>query len=171
MPYIFSSPVCLNQCDPGYYKSGFTCVQCSPPCQYCTSEFTCTSCVAGQYLYGSRCVGQCDPGMTVVNGNQCLVCNPTCKTCSSANFSYCLSCYNSVYLYNGTCSISCPLGSYREGVNFICIGCTSPCKDCQSVNFCDSCVNPLHVLENGQCLMMCTTPLINVSSVCVSCSV
>ena len=93
-----------------------------------------------------------------------------CKTCSSANFSYCLSCYNSVYLYNGTCSTSCPLETYRDSINLICIGCVSSCKECQSINYCDSCLNPVYVLESGQCLVMCTAPLINVSSICVACS-
>jgi hypothetical protein len=106
----------------------------------------------------------------VVNGNQCLVCNAMCKTCSSANFSYCLSCYNSVYLYNGTCSVVCPAGTYRDSVNFVCIGCVGLCKECQSGSICDSCVNAAHVLEGGACLSTCTAPLINVSSVCVACS-
>ena len=89
---------------------------------------------------------QCDPGMTVVNGNQCLVCNAICKTCSSSNFSYCLSCYSSYYMYNGTCDITCPNTTYRDSLAFTCLGCQSPCKNCQSSSVCDSCINPLFVL-------------------------
>ncbi len=97
-------------------------------------------------MLGTRCVDQCDPGMTVVNGNECYVCNAMCKTCSISSFSYCLSCYGSNYYYNGTCDINCPLGTFRDSLSFSCLACQIPCKNCQSLDYCDSCINPAYVL-------------------------
>jgi proprotein convertase subtilisin/kexin type 5 len=32
-PYLFAAPVCLSVCDPGFYKSRYSCVQCTNDCQ------------------------------------------------------------------------------------------------------------------------------------------
>ena len=87
-------------------------------------------------MYGSRCLDQCDPGMTIVNGTICQVCDPSCLTCSIANFSYCLSCYSGQYLSNGQCGISCPNGTFKNTTTFKCDACQSPCANCQSISYC-----------------------------------
>eukprot|EP00919_Chromeraceae_sp_WS-2016_P002244 GHVR01005462.1.p2 GENE.GHVR01005462.1~~GHVR01005462.1.p2 ORF type:complete len:108 (+),score=1.16 GHVR01005462.1:1643-1966(+) len=106
--------------------------------------------------------------MTIINNNECLVCSASCKTCS--NSTYCTSCYTSNYLYNGTCTISCPLGSYKNATSFSCLACKAPCERCQSSTYCDTCINPKLFLTNGLCNASCTAPLIGVNSLCVSCN-
>ena len=106
--------------------------------------------------------------MTVINGNECLVCSSSCKTCSTAT--YCTSCYPTNYLYNGTCSILCPNSTYRDSGQQICQPCTSPCSDCSASNYCITCVNTALYVENGVCVPTCSGNLIPVNSMCTACN-
>ena len=94
------------------------------------------SCIVGKYLYGTRCVDQCDPGMAIVNGSICQLCDVLCLTCLSSNFSYCLSCYTGKYLYNGVCGLDCPAGTYKNSSSYKCELCEAPCGNCLSLSYC-----------------------------------
>lgn len=106
--------------------------------------------------------------MTVVNGNECLVCSPSCRTCSTST--HCTSCYPTNYLYNGTCSISCPNTTYPDSALQQCLSCVAPCSQCSSPAYCITCINTALVIENGQCLAACTGYLISINGVCTACN-
>jgi hypothetical protein len=160
-------------CPANFYQSGSNCASCVPPCKTCSSDSICLTCVANNFLYGSQCVVLCDPGMVVINGNECQFCDNSCKTCSSSNSSYCTSCssVNNLYLFNGLCSLSCPLTYFKDQTSATCIACQPPCGQCLSLLTCSTCLDPLKFLISGSCVgcqSPCLTCALSITN-CTSC--
>ena len=65
-------------------------------------------------------------------------------------------------MYNGTCSASCPNGTFANTTTLVCDFCTSPCDNCQSTTYCLTCLDTSKFLTNGNCVV-CSSP-------CASCS-
>lgn len=105
--------------------------------------------------------------MTVVNGNECLVCLSSCKTCSSTT--YCDTCFSGTYLYNGTCLPICPSGTFPNSTTLVCDSCLSPCQTCISFTFCLSCIDSTLYVINGSCVS-CTSPCKTCSGGVASCT-
>lgn len=95
------------------------------------------------------------------------MCLGSCKTCSSSN--YCTSCYPTNYLYNGTCSILCPSGTYRDTASQTCIACNVPCLQCSSSTYCITCIDTLLYVESGNCVSSCSGNLIPINNACTAC--
>ncbi len=100
---------CLVTCPSKFYSDIDICQACVAPCLTCSSDIICLSCGINFFLYGSNCVASCDPGMVIINTNECKFCSSSCKTCMTSNLNYCTSCYTTTYLYNGACDLSCPI--------------------------------------------------------------
>lgn len=85
----------------------------------------------------------------------------------------CTSCVINYYLYNTTCSNTCPTGYI--GLNRICVPCTGNCLSCVgSTSYCLSC-NPNYYLYNATsptCVNPCPAPLFmnNSTMTCTGCS-
>lgn len=106
---------CLFQCPAGYagslvlVTSGLynrmaqMCTACEAPCSTClrtSSQYECTSCLAGFYLYSSRCLTTCPLGYFANPATlTCARCPSWCSNCTS--FEACQSC-----TYPG-CSLPC----------------------------------------------------------------
>jgi proprotein convertase subtilisin/kexin type 5 len=115
-------------CMSGYYDPGSTvCSICLSPCLTCKggSVLNCTSCISGYTLIGSFCrapvscpryifMGECVsvcPNVSYPLGSSCISCPGNCLTCVSSTS--CSSCLTPFVLHsNGSCSGSCPSGTY-----------------------------------------------------------
>ncbi|KAL4435263.1 hypothetical protein ABPG74_017355 [Tetrahymena malaccensis] len=113
-------------CIDGYYLSGYSCLQCQAPCQKCSSQVSCLSCISN-YTYNSA-NQTCSPN-----------CHSSCQTCSSpADPSKCLTCQSDSYLNLGQC-----------------LKCQSPCSSCSGTSTnCTSCITSYN-LVNGYCYPKC----------------
>lgn len=107
--------------------------------------------------------------MTVVNGNECLVCSSTCRTCSS--YSYCTACYPTNFLFNGTCLTLCPNMTYSNATLQQCVGCINPCLQCVSSSYCITCANPSLYVDAGGCVPVCSGTQIPIGSICTPCNI
>lgn len=113
---------CYSQCPDGKYQDNvtFLCQNCDVNCATCQGSATfCTTCnqsTANKYLNvisttSQQCVSQCQDLMyadTTRTPPTCVNCQSPCKTCTSLTF--CLTCLNSYFFWNNTCTTSCPLG-------------------------------------------------------------
>lgn len=90
-----------------------------------------------------------------------------CQICSNA--SYCLSCSNSsLFLYNGTCVLSCPIlyfGSLSQGK---CVPCMKLCASCLNDSSCESCLTGY--LYEKQCIASCPLGFVGIKNLCDPCS-
>ena len=70
---------------------------------------------------------------------------------------FCLYCYSVAYIYNGTCVLSCPSGSYRDINTMTCRICNDLCKECSGPqeSACLSCATPYPYLFNSRCFDYC----------------
>lgn len=99
----------------------------------CTNIISnCTSCFGPYKLQGSSCVSECLPGYyegtsSSVSGIICLACLSPCSTCSIIS-SNCTSCIATYFLYQNTCSTTCPTKMYADSLTQSCKNCTFPCS-------------------------------------------
>jgi len=77
---------------------------------------------------------------------------------------FCLYCHSVAYLYNGTCVLNCPSGTYRDINTMTCRICNDLCKECNGPqeSACLSCTTPYPYLFNSRCFNDC--PLGTVAS-------
>ena len=70
---------------------------------------------------------------------------------------YCLYCTTIAYLYNGTCVLSCPVGTYTDQNTRTCQNCNVLCNTCIGPleSDCLSCSNPYLYLFNSRCFEYC----------------
>jgi len=159
---------CMNgvcNCNSGY--SGADCSQ--------------TSCNSSSYYSSSSssCVLNCPSGTYQnIYSRSCLACQSPCLQCITLPTN-CLNCISSVnniqYYYNGSCSSTCPSGTYASG--YVCLACNSAvgCATCvSSPVICTSCLGGLYLSQpgNGSCIATCVGTanflLDTVHLVCVS---
>lgn len=121
--------------------NALTCDSCVG-CVTCSSSTVCTSCRSSDHLYLAQCLPVCPSGTysntEVVNSTSRLICTPcpiSCPTC--INSTYCLSCINEKYLYQGICNTICPISTYPSTPR--CISCPVTCKTCTSATNCLTC--------------------------------
>lgn len=119
-----TAAICLNIS--GYYLNTqqSACVQCISPCQTCTSQISCTSCLTGFLIPSNNTCSNSCPFSSYADSHtkSCQPCNSSvCRTCTSTP-NTCLDCYplnsssrptsnlNNSILFNRTCinSSSCP---------------------------------------------------------------
>ena len=148
----------------GYYADIMTgyCEQCDSSCNTCSGILStnCLSCNSGKYLLqaNNSCV-TCDVDgyyADTLTGH-CLRCDMSCKTCSGALNTNCLSCNSGKYLLqaNKTC-VSCDVdGYYADTMTGNCIQCDSTCKTCSGAfpTNCLSCNSGKYLLQaNNSCV-------------------
>jgi hypothetical protein len=183
---------CLASCPRNTLTNttSMTCFDCVAPCATCSNQTnTCTSCIIGSgNLFGGIC-GACPIGTAPISGG-CQVCSTPCATCLGSP-SQCSSCPVDMYLYQGTCQLFCPNGTfystigrecqtscadgtYPQGQN--CINCSSNCAACTTTaTTCIRCPAG-QFLYNNNCNSTCpagvTLPFIGINGgVCLSCPI
>ena len=96
---------CLDSCPINTtVPSGSICTTCQSPCQTCSlSQYNCTSCVSGKYLYYYSCVSVCPSGYKIQD-KECVACeNPGClNSTTNGTTPNNTSNYTKVYAENGT---------------------------------------------------------------------
>ncbi|CAG9335182.1 unnamed protein product [Blepharisma stoltei] len=133
-----SGHACLWSCDLSHFWSGssyISCNSCSKGCVraancnvcddalclICTGfgSGKCTQCVSNASIIGTNC--QCNSGYYWNDINEsCELCDISCKSCTSANWYDCLTCYSGYYMVLGICSSSCPSG-YISSSTGVCV--------------------------------------------------
>ena len=79
-------------------------------------------------------------------------CTSPCSNCE-ITATNCTACEAPLFLYNNSCSASCPSGYYNSGSE--CVACNSLCPTCESSTNCTSCVISHPFNNNGVCLEVC----------------
>lgn len=84
----------------------------------------------------------------------CVMCTSPCATCDGATANHCLSCVTgfalhmttcsnpcpgSQFSYNGLCNAFCPIGTYPDTVNAVCVNCPALCDTCDMMSNCIGC--------------------------------
>ena len=168
---ILQGNTCTDSCPPGQTVSNFECKPCIANCAECSDTVsTCTKCLPGFYLDGTKCVAICpakyygDPGTGV-----CTPCSSECVTCSY--FDKCTSCPPERFLYNQTCFQECPeLVTVPNGP--ICEPCDTKCTTCITTP--DTCLTCVDGFINYQqkCLSECPPGMFHDTNLgtCVGCS-
>ena len=145
-------------------SSTWKCTNCNIGCNGCTPNATwCKSCSTG-YIFNidfvsasatsGPCTNLCPTGrandttnaMANVSGPGCR-CNYTaCSTCIDL-INKCTSCNTGTFLFNNTCSSTCPTSFYINGT--VCTACGTSCANCVNSTFCNTCSSGLLYL--GRC--------------------
>ena len=176
---------CVASCGAQFYlDGGAVCSPCSASCGSCTGPLSsqCTSCspASATYLTGSTCVaaGACPAGTFANTADQhCDACNdPACVACTAASYGSCTSCgAPSPLVFQGTCTATCPSGSY-ESNNAACLACDPSCTTCSSggSTHCTSCTGLDTFLSGSSCVAASNCPAVTYadapSSTCIACS-
>lgn len=164
------TPAC-SQCDTGYSLYQLYCQLTCPPttislsqvCKNCSVVYStdCLTCNNSQCLtcsQGALINGSCQPCPSgqFASLNNCVQCPAECLTCS--NNSYCTTCASGKYLFNFTCSSSCPSDMVPAGS--ICTICVVNCSVCDlATTKCLVCRSHSYVFEGG-CVDSCPNSLI-----------
>jgi hypothetical protein len=97
-------------------------------------------------IYG-QCTDHCVSGYYLnLTSMSCQSCNLNCSTCviqvgsGSGNPSSCLTCIANNFLYNSTCSDTCPVGWYSNQT--VCLKCMPNCAICTNLTTCIQCTVP-----------------------------
>ena len=154
---------CQSTCPSKTYQNNtnMTCLPCDSSCFSCSgpSDSECLSCSVGKVLANTppaQCSSVCASNFffNLVN-NVCELCDTSCKTCSQAGPSGCISCNSTAFLQvligPGRCDVTCPSGFYPNLSNNICQPCYSSCVTCSNgnKNGCTQCGGTLFLLNPG----------------------
>lgn len=113
------------------------CTPCKTGCAVCSSNTTCTQCVAPLVVQNNACVGSCSAGY-YLSGTVCQGCPANCDGCTTTN--QCYYCRTGFYLFKGACYSACPSGTVANNATFQCTVCNSPCRTCvNQPSICSSC--------------------------------
>ncbi|CAD8105658.1 unnamed protein product [Paramecium sonneborni] len=122
--------------------------KCNSPCKNCKSFEECIDCLDGYYFYN----------------NQCLLCDPSCKTCKNKS-DFCTSCYPGFQLSNGKCP---------QCIDQNCQSCRQYCSLCNhlldDLYICKTCLPGYYLIDQEchPCSSNCKTCSIK-SDQCTSC--
>jgi proprotein convertase subtilisin/kexin type 5 len=175
-PQVYlSGNQCVVTCPTTTYANSTLqqCVQCVSPCQTCSSQTVCQSCVINFNLYQTSCLDGYCPGGTTPIASVCVNCTSPCLSCSTSA-STCTSCIHGltpeVYLANTIClqASQCPNGTYPDSSNNTCVNCSPPCLTCSSLTSCLSCMADYN-LEGTLCKSQCLDGFMPVNSICTAC--
>lgn len=131
---------------------------CSENCTSCVST-VCKTCPSSSYfIQDSYCLNTCNKGYLLDNySNICYICHSSCLTCDGNTPISCLSCNGSLglFLNDGMCVSTCPIGKFSDNINFICSFCNNTCQTClnSSNSSCLSC--PPSYIFGSNCLESC----------------
>ena len=124
----------LRSCDSGHYfnTSSSACIPCPSLCANCSQDAKCLSCVDNYFLLSDgSCVESC-PEHTVTDNqtNVCLdtACHKSCLACFGTKDSQCISCYEGLLLFEGSCIENCSNGTYKT--ENTCRRCHPSCSEC-----------------------------------------
>ena len=172
-PILFEKE-CWDVCPNGSYKSDNTCKRCTSPCETCSSDAKCLTCMVG-FDYNpttKTCIKKCENNNAFVNGkcvpctfkNNCLICNPD-------KLEECKKCDKNMFLYNGVCVIVCPRGTFTSGSN--CINCLEGCAKCPNSTQCNECSkdgNQKYLYKKKECIPICRQGQYVKNYECIDCN-
>ncbi len=181
--YFPTNSQCLNLCPTGYYETtSLTCLSCATTCLTCSILSTnCTSCntsSANPALNLTNSIGTCLSACpiyyylsSIATPPQCVPCDQVtyhCSICTAINL--CSTCIANYFLYNNTCSNSCPLNTtIANNGTWTCDPCSSQCATCMgTLSNCTTC-SATSAKYNGQCLSTCPYPLVIKAGTCDYC--
>lgn len=97
---------CVTSCPSQTYLENGVCQNCQYPCQNCTAQQSCTSCLTGT-LSGDQCYSTCTNGYFSNSSLMCQQCQSPCQECSTIDTN-CTQCVTGYYLYQNQCLMNCP---------------------------------------------------------------
>ena len=166
--FLVANNSCVSCNVDGYYQDTTTqtCNACDSSCQTCNgaAATNCLTCGTGKYLLSvnNSCVSCNVDGYYIDTVAQaCVACDSSCKTCSGAATTNCLSCDTGKYLLasNSSC-VSCNANGYYQDTS------TQTCKSCDTS--CQTCTDS----SATDCLSCYTgTYLLTFNNTCISCNV
>merc|ERR1711892_689652 len=137
-------------------SQGHSCLSCPHACASCDST-TCKGCIPGYYLKvdDGSCVTYCRPGQVPDAAGVCQACHSSCQSCFGSSFNQCSACHGDKkqFLSSGQCLDTCPEGSYREGLSYLCKPCHASCTSCtgEGSGKCKAC-SLSRMLRQGFCV-------------------
>jgi len=181
---------CVTTCEATFYHSDSPikqCKSCVSPCELCSSETHCETCLAGHPFLQTdgTCSTPCPSGYYgETSTNSCEPCHSTCRTCTGPNENQCGSCYNTRFLREHYCLDNCPSGMFEKYTCSCapdndcgcCKHCHTNCETCyDDTNFdCIVCAAGFHAQPNSDVMCMVNCPsgyyADNESRLCVACS-
>jgi proprotein convertase subtilisin/kexin type 5 len=138
---------CVEECEEKTFESSTgICSDCHSSCKSCNrfGSRACTSCELPNLLLKSRgtCVAPpCPPRTFQINEEECDLCTPHCKSCTSALLKDCLECDDEAFTHTdiNLCHPFCLTG-YFESSPQICDPCHISCQNCKGVGY-DQCLS------------------------------
>jgi hypothetical protein len=161
------SPGCANGTYPQSSTSNNTCLACNAVCLTCFGPLStnCDSCgnsttsILFKDPSGPTCRPSCPQGYVgISSSNSCQQCDAGCASCQNAT-NDCQQCQKVgnifYYLYDSSCLMLCPDGTYKNGSSLSCLNCS-------------------YFTLNQECIQQCPTGYVGISklgaSVCEGCS-
>eukprot|EP00439_Symbiodinium_sp_Y106_P000855 s231_g1.t1 len=165
--YLTAAGTCEDACLEGTYPEGRgavgrSCQVCHGNCEVCTQANACQRCKNGLYLSRDQwCEVSCPDGYyrngTEDVGRSCLRCPDSAMKCIGP--ALITECRDWLYLTpDGTCSSSCPEGTYPHGANSVgrrCESCVNDCVHCTRDNVCLQCRNSKYLTPDFWCEATC----------------
>jgi proprotein convertase subtilisin/kexin type 5 len=150
-----------------YLDSSSVCDNCPTRCTLCSTSEYCITCTDGAYVYGNLCV--CYTG-TYLNGTNCVSCDLTCKSCTTAA-SRCTACHPGFTLTSeGSCK--CDSGKWSNVTLTIlprCLNCKPECLLCTTGTACTECINATYMYYSGGNCLCTGSTFLNKDSITVTC--
>ncbi|XP_063311099.1 proprotein convertase subtilisin/kexin type 5 isoform X1 [Pelobates fuscus] len=175
--FYLQNGVCVSDCGSRFYSDEFDreCDTCYRTCETCIGPDydECTTCRVGFKMDSGRCTSTLSKNQpkegTYWNAekNNFLPCDSSCKTCNVSDTS-CTSCPQETYLFEQSCTDSCPTGTFSNGKDRRCEKCTVGCEICAEGDICVKCSN--NYLYNGRCLKTCPEGFFGLKGNCTKCS-
>ena len=150
----------MERCESGHYfnTSTSSCAPCPFTCANCSEDAKCLSCTGEYYLLSDgTCVEAC-PEHTVTDNqtHTCLdtACHKSCLACFGTKDDQCISCPETLLLFEGSCVEKCPNATF-EAQN-TCYHCHKSCVECfgPDANECLSCLGGTY-LQSNHCVNVC----------------
>ena len=155
---VMTQTCLLNTCPLNYFSDSQQCQSCPSGCGICLLDNTCYDLCPNNSILDPNtrlCLAQncTQPNQYFdVSSNLCKNCSTNCRTCSNQSTA-CTSCpiANSssiqTYLYNGSCSTTCPLGYFIHKYSQTCRLCNPRCSSCTNFDNCLTCKSNFYILN------------------------
>ena len=172
--FVYFNGQCLGYVPNGYVNISGNVTQCNSQCLTCSITTTnCTSCTSPFIYYMNSCITGC-PNSTILYNNTCTSCSSLCNSCSSTPTT-CTSCSSPYFLDSTThqcvSNASCPSYTYPNSTTSACAQCVSPCLQCTTSIYCQSCVHGFYFQSlTTLCLDVCPLGWVGVVDICVRCA-
>ena len=97
-----------------------------------------------------------------IDGNACLYCDTSCKTCSG-NRKNCTSCYKHMYRLGSACLRECPGDYFTDSSSGECVPCHESCRTCSgpfpsNCTDCKEISGKIVFLKDSTCVSTCSGP-------------